>query len=323
MSVTRPAPIRRCATCRRARSDPVLKLISLWDGETPLVALTYYATHPQSYYRTGLATTDFPGIARDARQRATGTVHVHFDGAGGNIGAGKWNDGSHANRQVLADRVADGMARAWGSTRKVPVRADDLGWKTIGVALPVAPHLDEARLLAVLGDKRAKAVERAKAANDLAWLRRCKAGDTIDVACLRLGAARVLHLPGELFVEYQLAAQKMRPDLFVALAAYGDYAPGYIGTEVAYPQGGYETSPSASLVAPGVERRPDGCRPGLAPRLTRRPPTAEEWPSRRLRVERSFFDKTSQRGRLGGGSRVRGGVFETSRLPKARPERLQ
>jgi hypothetical protein len=45
----------------------------------------------------------------------------------------------------------------------------------------------------------------------------------------------------------------MRPDLFVAMAAYGDYGPGYIGTAVAYPQGGYETSRGASLVAPEVE----------------------------------------------------------------------
>ena len=78
-------------------------------------------------------------------------------------------------------------------------------------------------------------------------------GETIDVSCLHLGKARVLHLPGELFVEYQLAAQKLRPDLFVAMAAYGDYAPGYIGTEIAYPEGGYETGPRASLVAPSVE----------------------------------------------------------------------
>ncbi len=61
-------------------------------------------------------------------------------------------------------------------------------------------------------------------------------------------------MPGELFVEYQLAAQKIRPDLFVAMAAYGDYAPCYIGTEVAYSQGGYETGPHASLVAPSVEK---------------------------------------------------------------------
>jgi hypothetical protein len=37
------------------------------------------------------------------------------------------------------------------------------------------------------------------------------------------------------------------------MAAYGDYAPGYIGTEIAYSQGGYETGPDASNVAPEVE----------------------------------------------------------------------
>lgn len=234
--------------------DPDLKMISLWDGDKAVVALTYYATHPQSYYRTGNANPDFPGIARDARQAATGVPHIHFNGAGGNVAAGKWNDGSPANRQILADRVAEGMARAWEANQKTPITADDLGWSTRAVALPVAPHLDEGRLLAVLENKAAKVKDRAKAANDLVWLRRCRAGDTIDVSCLQLGPARVLHLPGELFVEYQLAAQGMRPDLFIALAAYGDYAPGYIGTEIAYPQGGYETGPSASLVAPGVER---------------------------------------------------------------------
>lgn len=60
-------------------------------------------------------------------------------------------------------------------------------------------------------------------------------------------------MPGELFVEYQLAAQKLRPDLFIGMAAYGDYAPGYIGTKISYSQGGYESSPKASKVAPEVE----------------------------------------------------------------------
>ena len=59
-------------------------------------------------------------------------------------------------------------------------------------------------------------------------------------------------MPGELFVEYQLAAQDMRPGGFVAMAAYGDYGPGYIGTRIAYSQGGYETGP-VSLTSPDVE----------------------------------------------------------------------
>jgi hypothetical protein len=59
-------------------------------------------------------------------------------------------------------------------------------------------------------------------------------------------------MPGELFIEYQLAAQKMRPESPVMMAAYGDYGPGYIGTAVAYTQGGYETGP-VSRVGPGSE----------------------------------------------------------------------
>jgi hypothetical protein len=64
----------------------------------------------------------------------------------------------------------------------------------------------------------------------------------------------MLHLPGELFVEYQLAAKAMRPDLHVMMAAYGNYGPGYIGTAAAYPEGGYETGPTSSNVAPEVEK---------------------------------------------------------------------
>jgi hypothetical protein len=44
----------------------------------------------------------------------------------------------------------------------------------------------------------------------------------------------------------------MAPDRFVAMAAYGDYGPGYIGTEIAYWEGGYETGP-ASRTSPSVE----------------------------------------------------------------------
>lgn len=234
--------------------DRRLKSISFWNGQQRLVELTWYATHPQSYYLTGKANPDFPGMARNQRQQATGVVHVHFNGAGGNIGAGKYNDGSPENRPVLADRVAAGMAEAWENEKKVAITADDVGWKTVAVALPPSAFLEEAEIIAALKDPQIPARRRVDIASKLVWLRRCKAGDKIDLAMLTLGRARVLHMPGELFVEYQLAAQEMRPDLFVAMAAYGDYAPGYIGTEIAYEQGGYETGRDASLVSPAVER---------------------------------------------------------------------
>jgi len=234
--------------------DPLLKSISFWNEDQPIVVLTYYATHPQSYYLTGIASADFPGIARFMRQSTlNGLTHVHFNGAGGNIGAGKYNDGSHENRQVLAVRLAKGMANAFQATEKHPVTADDVCWKTVPVALPVSRHLNEERLVAELNNKEIDAQKRTYIAKDLVWLRRCKAGDTVDLTCLTLGDARILHMPGELVVEYQLAAQKMRPDLFVAMAAYGEYAPGYICMKEHYQQGGYEDSPGASKVSPEVE----------------------------------------------------------------------
>jgi len=179
-------------------------------------------------------------------------LHVHFTGPGGNIGAGKYNDGSRENRVALALRLADGMKRAWNATQKFPVTGASVQWRVEPVALPLASHLDEAKLRAEVAKVSDPKVSQG-AADHLAWLLRCRSGHKIDVAMLAVGDARVLHMPGELFVEYQLAAKKMRPDLCVAMAAYGEYGPGYIGTKKAYAEGGYETSVGASDVSPEVE----------------------------------------------------------------------
>lgn len=235
--------------------DPVVSLVSLWNGNKPVAVLSYYATHPQSYYRTGVPNPDFPGLARFLRQLAVpSALHIHFNGAGGNIGAGKYNDGSLENRGILAERLADGMRRAWESTQKVPLAPDMVGWTVERVSLPPAADLNEKVLLHEI-DSHDPRFLVVGGPSRLAWLRRCQADHWIDVTCLRLGRARILHLPGELFVEYQLMAKAERPDLFVAMAAYGDYGPWYIGTAVAYKQGGYETTPPASNVGPEAEAR--------------------------------------------------------------------
>ena len=87
----------------------------------------------------------------------------------------------------------------------------------------------------------------------MVWLDRCRKGKKIDIGCFSAGRARILYLPGELFVEFQLAAKAERPDLFVTMAGYGDYGPNYVCTDTAYKQGGYEAG-KASAVAPGSEK---------------------------------------------------------------------
>ncbi len=233
--------------------DPDVRLLSLWNNGKAIAVLTWYATHPQSYYGRGSVNWDFVGMAREIRSKALpGIPHIHFNGAGGNVAAGKYNDGAKEKRPLLAGRLAAGMKLAWDSQKLQTLTARDIEWKVVPVPIPVRDTLDDDELLAKITNTKLKDRDRVRAARDLTFLRRAVSGYRIPLSCLRLGTARIVHMPGELFVEYQLAAQSLRPDDFVAMAAYGDYGPGYIGTEVAYTQGGYETG-IVSRVAPEIE----------------------------------------------------------------------
>jgi hypothetical protein len=73
----------------------------------------------------------------------------------------------------------------------------------------------------------------------------------IELSALAIGPVRIVHLPGEAMVDFQLFAQSLLPDQFVAVAAYGDCGPAYICTARAFTEGGYE--PTDSMVAPRSE----------------------------------------------------------------------
>lgn len=225
--------------------DSIVSVISFWNKGNPVAVLSFYATHPQSYYLTGVANPDFVGVARFFRQlEVPDALHIHFNGASGDVAAGKYNDGSHINRLILAERLADGMKRAWESTRRQPITENDIDWWVEPVSLPPHEKIYRLREQILSGDTT---INNSYIAEQLAWLKRYEAGVTIDCSCLKMKNSRVLFMPGELFVEYQLRAKAMRPDLFVAMSAYGDRGMGYIGTAEAYRYGGYETERASKV----------------------------------------------------------------------------
>lgn len=230
--------------------DPFLKTLAFWDGDAALAALHYYAVHPMSYYGDGRVTPDFPGLARNKVQREhPETLHIYFTGCAGNIAAGKYNDGTPASRAALTARIYDGMAAAWKTLKKQPL--ETCAWRSEPVQLPPRADSDflEETCRKVLADDTSPPARRGHAAFKLAY--RTRAERPIDVGCLDLGAAQLLHLPAESFIEYQLHAQKRRHDGFVCTAAYGDDGPFYLPPAVAYPQGGYEVS--VAFTAPSGE----------------------------------------------------------------------
>ncbi len=229
--------------------DPLLKTFSFYNGTQRLASLHYYAVHPMSYYGKGIVNPDFVGIARASMPG----FHVYFTGAAGNIGAGKYNDGAPANRAALAARLAAAMRASIDSEQRHDnLRAD---WRTTSLNLPHRPGADfsQSAIMRVLDDPKAADKDVASAARYLAWWRRCQATrQNTQLQALVLDGAALAHLPGESFVEYQLAAQAARPGDLVATAAYGDYGPMYIGTKAAYAEGGYETS-AVSRIHPDSE----------------------------------------------------------------------
>jgi hypothetical protein len=226
--------------------DPWLRTLSFWDGDRILAELHYYATHPMSYYGDGRVTADFCGLARQKRRDETGVFQAYFTGCAGNVTAGKYNDGSKENRPVLRDRVAAAMKASRESVARHEVR----GWSWRVEPFRMQPRREksfgEEANRAVLTDAKAGKAARGNAALQIGWLRRIDR--PIDLTCLDLAGALVLHLPGEPFIEYQLKAQELRPDAFVCVAGYGDGGPGYIPTDHAFPEGGYE--PTVALAAP-------------------------------------------------------------------------
>jgi hypothetical protein len=215
--------------------DPHLKTISFWRDDTPLLALSAYATHPMSYYGRGGVSADFVGLARRRRtQDDKGVAQIYVTGCSGDVTAGKYNDGSGPMRQLLADRIYRAMKRAWDETERFPL--DHLTFRSVPLDLPFheGPEFSRETLETTLRDEKAPVGQRILAAMGLSSLDRIALGQPIDMPCLDLGRAKVVLLPGEAFVGYQLMAQRLSPESFVLSIGYGECWPGYIPTQAAF-----------------------------------------------------------------------------------------
>jgi hypothetical protein len=186
-----------------------------------------------SYWGTGWVTCDFPGLARKRRQADDPKVfQIHASGASGDVAAGKYNDGSHGNRAVLADRLYQGMLAAWKETKRVPLTK--LAFRAAPMVFTPRDtpgfKIDEmTKMLA--HDSRQK---QALAALGLSARKRFDAKQPVDLPVLDFGAAQVVLLPGESYVHFQLLAQKLRPDSFVLTMGYGESATGYVAPDRAW-----------------------------------------------------------------------------------------
>lgn len=216
-------------TAPEGEIDPDLRMLSFWHDETPLAALSVYATHPMSYYGRGEVSADFVGLARRRMQQDLPDVmQIYASGCSGDVTAGKFNDGSEESRQGLIQRLYEGMQAAWKSTKTEVIT--DLKFRSQPLHLEFYKHrdLEPEKLKATIADGSIRTETRILAAMGLSSYQRVAAGQPIDFPCVDFGSTKLLLFPGEAFVGYQLMAQEMAPDDFVVSMGYGECWPGYI-----------------------------------------------------------------------------------------------
>ena len=238
--------------------DPWLRTVTFFDAERPLAQLHYYATHPMSFYGDARISWDVPGLARQRLEDETGVFQMYFNGCGGNIGMGKYNDATCAAREQLSGRLYDAMLRsarvasggAVSEIEKLETTVDlhslkpaEIAWDQADLRFTVRD--DGPFAAAALREQLQSGRpfnDRLKAAMFSAWTNRLSAGHRVIVSRLKLGPLQLVHLPGEPFVEFQLFAQQQAADnSFVCVAGYGECGVWYYGPDSIFrDRGGYE-----------------------------------------------------------------------------------
>ena len=209
--------------------DPMLRMISFWKDDQPVVALSVYATHPMSYYGRGEVSSDFVGLARRRMQEDLPDVfQIYASGCSGDVTAGKFNDRSEESRQGLIQRLHNAMKAAWKNTERQPLSA--VQFECLPLELEFYEHqdLDPEKLKTTIADDSVRTETRILAAMGLSSWQRVQTGQPIDFPCVNFGGTKMLLFPGEAFVGYQLMAQDLADDDFVISMGYGECWPGYI-----------------------------------------------------------------------------------------------
>ena len=219
--------------------DPLLRTVAFRDNRGNTVAsMSFYATHPQVSNGRHLYSADAPGEATRLMATKIEGLHAFFTGAGGNVTAGKYSDPDDLEGNLLhfgallAGAISRNLAcMEWEEN-------PPLSWQRRTFEFPVN-QAKRTSARKTLADRSRPLGERTIAAAVMSTMQ-FPANRTYPLSLLRIGQASLLFLPGEPFVEYQLMAQAVIPDRFLAVCGNCNDNFLYLPLAHHFPQGGYE-----------------------------------------------------------------------------------
>lgn len=225
--MSHPEPPEDVVVSRDGPVDDSVNVIALHDHGGGLKAIIVNATcHPVYEMCIPMVSPDYPGeLTSILDERFAGAVSLFLNGAAGNINPQSVSSGPTESRRhatVLAEVVSESLNQAVAET---------------------APYLQ-------LGRNAFEIATRLPHGQDI--------GVTLiaEVTAIQLGSAVIVFIPGEPFAETALAIRKASVFEFTAIVGFSEETIGYVPTDQAFIEGGYEASFGTwSMASPGSELR--------------------------------------------------------------------
>lgn len=247
-------PIDALEGVRAGVTDPGAPLLKIL-GETgdPLCALTNFACHPvvggeDNFYKIS---PDYPGEARFAFESVTGAALGFTLGCAGNqVPAWRGAD----SRARVGRSLGAALARGWYQIRDCAQDAP-VAWASEDVVLPLKPLPDlEAARAALAACADPESPEACGHRQQVALAERHLGAPGIETrvwAC-RVGDWAAVALPGEIMVEIGLQIKQRSQFTATAVISCAYDSIGYVSTDKAHEEGGYE--PEWSPAGVGCEK---------------------------------------------------------------------
>ncbi len=239
--------------------DPDILVILLEDDiKNPIALLINYANHVDTIGGTGIS-ADYPGILSRTLKRFLGDIPVLFlTGAEGDINHINVMDSNPQAGYEEAKRIGITLA---GEVLKILVKLSlingRLGIKSSFLNVPVRKpdqvEIDNAKklleetveispgeLTAFDLAKGSLDVERVYAQEVIALSQLDRDFEELELQAISLGEVVFLGVPGEPFAEIGLAIKRESPFTYTGIVSLASGYSGYIPTEKAFNEGGYE-----------------------------------------------------------------------------------
>jgi len=257
--------------------DRQVGVLRIDDAEgNPVASCVNFACHPVSQGGgMQLISADFPGRMRDVVEQLTGVPCLYLQGACGNINPIRMEHSYHPARS-LGTRLGCEVVKVWETIQTEEETGLATVSKTVGIPQMMYGSESEAEtLVSELTRQLEQLQTQGGAKGSIYWVKRrlerakqalesWRSGEpvpTIDVElqAWRLGNLGCTTAPGEVFNEIGTKIKQRSSFKNTFFLGYTNGSIGYVPTEAAYPEGGYEVTHACRVNKEAAGIITEGC----------------------------------------------------------------